>query len=166
MNVNTFLGGRIKEYIPPYRTQPGTRWLRPNGPGNGFPYPEIYHSRHLGPIGTQIVMADKNGIGTAFEERMTTFVCSCICYGCDRNARGCCEVPDAGNERRRCPAVRFEVDDHHVGPLGCRCTQKAKKRPPGPPGVSDPGNARGRGIQLHCPAHQARGMDMVVNEHE
>lgn len=53
------LRGRINEHIPPYRTQPGTRWLRPNLPGDGLPYPETNHARHLCPIGNQFVMADK-----------------------------------------------------------------------------------------------------------
>ena len=41
MNALRPLGGRIQELIPPYRAEPGTRWLRSNGPGPGVPDPEI-----------------------------------------------------------------------------------------------------------------------------
>lgn len=166
MNANTFLGGRIKEYIPPYRTQPGTRWLRPNGPGDGLPHPEIDYVRHLRAIGAQFVMADENGVGAALEERTTVLGCSGICNGCQRNVRARGEVPDPGNERSRRTAVRFEVHNHHVGPL-CPCrTEKADKRAFTPFGIADPDEPGRRGVRVHGPAHQARGMNMVIDEHK
>ena len=110
-------------------------------------------------------MAFKNRIGAAFHQRLPVAVGAIAqCY--DRNARGIEAVPDTADESGRRVRTRFEVHDHEVGPGRAALIEKPCKGPLGAPRVADPGELGEMRRLANGPAHQPRGMNMVVDEHE